>query len=174
MNLSSTKLFLSFAALINSSVLSVSAKKFFQKVGLEEVDSDTRIVGGTPVPAGTYPWFTMLLYMTNNGNVENRQGCGGMLVSPEWVLTANHCIDNDMRRRGAMRIGAFSDPYQQGNNGGQDVEFFTLQQVVEHPDYSSNLDYDFTLLRLDGKSSVTPVPLDSSGLSETYSTGKTA
>jgi len=172
MNFSFNKLFLPLA-LLSSAISSVSAKKLFEMPGLEEEDTLARIVGGEPVDSGTYPWFTMLLYMTNNGSVERRQGCGGMLVAPEWVLTANHCIDDDMRYRGAVRIGAFSDPYVQGNNGGQDVEFYTLQEVVEHPDYSSStLDFDFTLLRLDGKSDIAPVPLDSTGLSETYSTSK--
>ena len=96
-----------------------------------------------------------------------------MLISPEWVLTAHHCIFKATRNKGAVRIGAHTDPFTQGNNGGQDVEFFRLDQVVEHPDYNGNtVDYDFALLRLRGKSNITPVPLDSTGLSETYSTGE--
>jgi len=172
MNFSFNKLFLPLA-LLSSAISSVSAKKLFEMPGLEEEDTLAKIVGGEPVDSGTYPWFTMLLVVTNNGSFERRQACGGMLVAPEWVLTANHCIDDDMRYRGAVGIGAFSYPYVQGNNGGQDVEFYTLQEVVEHPDYSSSTkDFDFSLLRLDGKSDIAPVPLDSTGLSETYSTSK--
>ncbi len=75
---------------------------------IEGTEEDNRIIGGTNVVANTYPWFTMLLYMS--GTTENEQGCGGMLVSPEWVLTAAHCIDNAMRRNGAVRIGALKSP----------------------------------------------------------------
>ena len=139
--------------------------------GTTEETAPQKVVGGTPVPVGTYPWFTMLLYMT--GNVENRQTCGGMLVSPEWVLTAAHCIDSDIINDGAVRIGAFAKPYKSGDNGGQKVEFFRTTTVVSHPSYNSGTENnDFALLKLDGTSTITPVPMDSTGLSDTYSTGK--
>mmetsp|Transcript_17008 Transcript_17008/g.21514 ORF Transcript_17008/g.21514 Transcript_17008/m.21514 type:complete len:430 (+) Transcript_17008:52-1341(+) len=177
MKIMKAKLFVASVALmttINSSILSSASTLEEEKPAKTFPENDpTRIIGGEFVPSGTYPWFTMLLYMTDSGTVENRPGCGGMLISPEWVLTANHCIFKAIRNKGAVRIGAHTDPYTQGNNGGQDVEFFRLDQVVEHPNYNpQSVDYDFTLLRLRGKSNITPVPLDSTGLSGTYSTGK--
>ena len=36
----------------------------------------SRIVGGTDVPVDSYPWFVKF------------DGCGGFLISPEFVLTA--------------------------------------------------------------------------------------
>ena len=137
---------------------------------IEGTEEDNRIIGGTNVVANTYPWFTMLLYMS--GTTENEQGCGGMLVSPEWVLTAAHCIDNAMRRNGAVRIGALKSPYKQNNNGGQDVEFFKLQTVITHPQYNSqSVNNDYALLRLNGKSSITPVDMDDSGVANSFATG---
>ena len=130
-----------------------------------------RIVGGTYASAGDYPWFTMLTHYS--WFFELRQGCGGMLVSPEYVLTAAHCINSNMINNGAVKIDAFSDPYTSSNNGGQYLEAFRLQTVTVHPEYSSSTENkDFALLRLDGTSTITPVPLDSSNVSDSYTTGE--
>jgi len=132
----------------------------------------TRIIGGTKVPVNEYPWFTMLTYFDGSGT-EQEQGCGGMLIAPEWVLTANHCIDNDIRNNGGVRVGALDAPYTSGNNGGQKVESFRVTTAYEHPAYDSvSVDNDFTLLKLNGVSSITPVPLDDNNLSGSYSTGQ--
>lgn len=136
-----------------------------------ENEGDNRIIGGTFAEVGTYPWFTKLLFM--QGNSERDQGCGGSLISPEWVLTAAHCVDNELRNNGAVRIGAFSRPFKSNSNGGQYVEFFDVQSIVVHPNYNAATTHnDFALLRLDGSSTIDPVPLDSDNLSTSYSTGR--
>jgi secreted trypsin-like serine protease len=154
-------------ALLNPDVLPASAS---EDVGHGDLPS-TRIVGGSFVPVGEYPWFTML--RTLKGNTDEQFDCGGMLVSPEYVLTAAHCITSKMRNKGAVRIGAYDSPYKSGNNGGQDVEFFKLADVVTHPQYNKATENnDFALLRLDGTAKTKPVAMDSSGISNTFSTGK--
>jgi len=132
-----------------------------------------RIIGGSNVPLNKYPWFTALSY--TDSQYVYFQGCGGMLVSPEFVLTAAHCISPEMRNRGSVMVGAYKYPFFPNNNGGQYAEFWNLDGVYEHPDYENEYygsDNDFALLQLEDSSSVTPVPIDTSGISEGYSTGK--
>jgi trypsin len=42
------------------------------------------IVGGTPVPAGKYPWVARIVFGPGFQ-------CTGTLISPTWVMTAGHC-----------------------------------------------------------------------------------
>ncbi len=142
-------------------------------------DIGSRIVGGTRVDANVYPWFARTTYLdTLSWN------CGGSLVTPEYVLTAAHCIksidreidvevDNEkfLREGGGYQIGALCDPYGPDSslNCGQAVESFRVRNVILHPEYNTrNLDNDFALIRLSGKSSITPVPMDTKDISLGY------
>ncbi|KAG5281676.1 hypothetical protein AALO_G00047560 [Alosa alosa] len=53
----------------------------------------TRVVGGVDARAHSWPWQISLQY-TRNGNWYHT--CGGTLISADWVLTAAHCISNDI------------------------------------------------------------------------------
>jgi len=146
----------------------------------ENDDIDSRIVGGTEVDANVYPWFARAYYFRSG----QWGGCGGSLVTPEYVLTAAHCIkyfdrrvgveidrESDLRQEGGYQIGALCDPYgpDSSSNCDQEVESFTISDITLHPEYNSrNSNNDFALIRLSGKSSITPVPMDTSDISPGY------
>jgi secreted trypsin-like serine protease len=53
----------------------------------------TRIVGGTAVPNGKYPFQAALLAQSFGTNDYQRLFCGGSLITPFEVLTAAHCVE---------------------------------------------------------------------------------
>merc|ERR1712179_241580 len=57
--------------------------------GVPNAMNGHRIVGGEEVQIGEYPWQVALLF----GNSVQNQGCGGSLVSDQYVITAAHCTD---------------------------------------------------------------------------------
>ena len=47
---------------------------------------DSRIISGTQAKKDMWPWQVSIYY--------NRQFiCGGSIVSPQWIITAAHCVD---------------------------------------------------------------------------------
>ena len=103
-----------------------------------------RIVNGTPVVSGNHPWQVAILYGENAGSFAGRQYCGGTLVAPRYVLTADHCaVDTGDR----VRAGS-----TQWSTGGQRL---LVEEVLRHPQ-SDGRDpdlaprYDVNLLRLSG------------------------
>ncbi len=61
-----------------------------QKLG----ESLSRIIDGVGVPISNeplYPWFALATQST--GNTYIPYGCGGMLITPEYVLSAAHCFE---------------------------------------------------------------------------------
>lgn len=52
-------------------------------------DQDPTIVGGTEAPAGAYPWMANLSIEASGGTYM----CGGSLVSPDVIVTAQHCME---------------------------------------------------------------------------------
>ncbi len=99
----------------------------------------SRIVGGYDAPYGKRPWQAEIrtLGQGKYTAAELQRAplwnwthlCGGVLIAPNWILTAAHCVTPELQKRNLLvQLGA-QDLRQPG-------WFFTMDRVVANPWWS--------------------------------------
>jgi len=97
------------------------------------------IVNGEDAPECAWKWQVGL-----KSSETGRPWCGGMLVSPEWVLTAAHCLAGEPQNGIWVVAGEWNVRTTSGNE-----QTVRSASWVDHPRYNrSTTDHDFGLIRL--------------------------
>ncbi|XP_046541483.1 ovochymase-2 [Equus quagga] len=101
----------------------------------------SRIVGGSQVEKGSYPWQVSL-------KRRQKHICGGTIISPQWVITAAHCVAN---RNIALTLNVTAGEYDL-NHTEPGEQTLTIETIIVHPHFSTKkpMDYDIALLKMTG------------------------
>ncbi|KAM6158495.1 ovochymase-2 [Rhynchocyon petersi] len=101
----------------------------------------SRIVGGNQVEKGSYPWLVSL--KRNQTHI-----CGGTIISPQWVITAAHCVAN---RKIASTFNVTAGEYDLGQKEPEE-QTLTIETIIIHPYFTTKrpMDYDIALLKMKG------------------------
>ncbi|CAL4173257.1 unnamed protein product, partial [Meganyctiphanes norvegica] len=136
---------------INSSVTtasSTSVEEYSCMCG--KINSNNRIVGGTPVEKHLkYPWHVGL----KSPSYSRKYYCAGSIINNLYVLSAAHCfyfryckfsIPNDL----LIGIGDHNQVLTSDDIDGVTI-YARVETVLKHPKYDCNHhDYDFSLIKL--------------------------
>ncbi|MEU0194016.1 serine protease [Streptomyces afghaniensis] len=114
------------------------------------VAADKVVIGGFPVDASESPWTVALSSRDRFGGTRAGQFCGGVAVGRSTVLTAAHCLDEEVlggppeRVRDLRVIAGRTDLLS--DRGGQEV---AVRETWVNPDYDSVSNVgDFAVLTL--------------------------
>lgn len=104
-------------------------------------DSDLRIVGGTNAQKNIAPWVVSIQYAMRN---RYHHMCGGTVLSPEWIITAGHCITSD---NGNYEIAAGRHDLKGNENSTEQRR--TILKTFVHPEYKGGIGgNDIALIQL--------------------------
>ena len=98
----------------------------YYATNVKSPDVNPNIVFGENVPVDEHPWFARGIDSVSG----EWWGCGGSLITSEFVITVKHCLYNTSS---AFQIGALCHPYSPNDNCDQYSETIPAKAVYTHP-----------------------------------------
>lgn len=99
--------------------------------------AENHIIGGTE--ARDWPWMVSLSDRKNN---YNGHFCGGSLISPDWVITAAHCLEGERPDNFHVVVNVHNLKVDAGQK-------IAVKRIFIHPNYSKKSDdFDIGLVQL--------------------------
>ncbi|MDR0333278.1 MAG: trypsin-like serine protease [Dysgonamonadaceae bacterium] len=119
---------------------------------METPEAQTRVTGGDTINISKVPWQAAVLLLGS-------QTCGGVIIAPNFILTAKHCIRNNgqLYPPSIVRVRVGVTCRQDPNSS-----MFDVVRIIPHPDpdvdvallqLSSNIPFDNTKQPIDLPSS---------------------
>ncbi|XP_022791775.1 chymotrypsin A-like isoform X2 [Stylophora pistillata] len=88
----------------------------------------TRIISGHNAAPNSWPWMVQMNYLGGHH-------CGGALVSPQWIVTAAHCVDHAKRPQYYRDFRITLGEHRRSTQGDYE-QVFKVVDIVVHPHYN--------------------------------------
>jgi len=107
---------------------------------------EARIVGGTVAIPYSWPWQVVFCVMDTPGGICSLE-CGGSIISPNWVITAGHCVYGNTGHPSYFKIKA--GVFNESDINEKNEAMISIAQIILHPQYDPDtISHDISLLKL--------------------------
>eukprot|EP00111_Clytia_hemisphaerica_P021963 TCONS_00064566-protein len=124
--------------------------EIIEQCGISKV-IQKRIIGGQDADVGEYPWQVWYANVEFTPTGENFTICGGNLIHKKWVLTAAHCIKDEIVHN-RVELGEHVRQIR-----GDGTQLAQVKKIILHESFNKphSFSYDFALLELETEVEIT-------------------